>query len=84
MRKSTVKCKDCGRPIRFVRLKDGRCIPCNAKMIFVRPVENCSDTYYRANGTKVTGFIDYRNGTGVFEPHMCYKPINIEELKLGC
>lgn len=80
MKKTGLKCKKCGRPIRFVRLSDGRCIPCNAKMIFVRPMENCSDTYYRANGTKITGLIDYQNGTGVFEPHRCPRPINKEEL----
>lgn len=82
MAKRGLKCKDCGRPIRFVRLKDGRCIVCEAKMIFVNPDANCSDTYYRANGTKVQGLRD-PNGTGVFAPHRCPKPINKEELRLG-
>lgn len=80
-RRATTKCRDCGAPIRFVRTSDGRCIPCNAKMIYISPSADWSDVYYRANGTRLTG-MRHPDGIGVYEQHncRCREPIDVEAL----
>lgn len=79
--KKGIVCKNCGEPIRFVR-HNGKCIPCNRKAVLISPAYDSSDVYFRGNGEKITGIYD-PYGYYCYRPHICPKPINIEELTLG-
>lgn len=65
-------CKFCGAPIRFVR-KGEAVIPVDKKPVYIRPMYNCSDTYYKGNGVEVKGIYDSELGTLCYKPHRCVR-----------
>lgn len=69
-KKHTATCNRCGAPIRFVRLADGRCIPCEKKAVFIHPQFNNKDAYYTGKGTVINGYED-PNGYLCYKPHFC-------------
>ena len=75
-KRQRITCKHCGKPIRFV-YSDGKYIPVNKAPVYIKPTYNCSDVYYRGNGTKVTGIPDSEVGTLCYEPHICMKKAEV-------
>lgn len=39
-----MNCKNCGAPIRFVRMASGKYMPCNADKVWYRPVDGGTQT----------------------------------------
>ena len=69
-RRGITTCKFCGKKIRFVKRKDGTCLPVASKAVYITPKPDCSDTYYRANGTIIKGLPD-PDGFACYTPHHC-------------
>lgn len=48
-----IHCRDCGNEIIFIRLKNGKFMPCDARAVYYRA--GGKTTLYRGNGTEILG-----------------------------
>ena len=53
-----IPCRECGKPLVFIRTKSGKNMPCEAEPVFYWPDDNGPLMFYQRNGTYERGTLE--------------------------